>query len=166
MLDAVSNNPDLSERTRLALTQRLQAGLRSVETQGARIKLDLEARLALATQAANVRIQLDAEIAGQERIRRRMVQFKNLMDVAREEDAANVAQQLRQDLINQGQQVPTAVQAGYIIGLAAHNFREIDELRRIRNERFLLTMMQVERSHVPFPDEPPVQFRPPVRGAS
>src|SRR5262249_27677580 len=37
---------------------------------------------------------------------------------------------------------------------------EIRELRRVREERFLLTMLGVERSHVPFPDEPPIQFPP------
>src|SRR5262249_19634555 len=41
-----------------------------------------------------------------------------------------------------------------------NNLTAIQELRRVREERFLLTMMQVERSHVPFPDEPPIQFPP------
>src|SRR5262249_40726090 len=40
------------------------------------------------------------------------------------------------------------------------NLREMQELRRIREERFLATLLQVEKSHVPFPDEPPIQFPP------
>src|SRR5262249_6537692 len=48
----------------------------------------------------------------------------------------------------------------YDIGLLANNLSQIQELKRVREERFLLTMMQVERSHVPFPDEPPIQFPP------
>src|SRR5439155_14620455 len=40
------------------------------------------------------------------------------------------------------------------------NLREVQELVRIRRDRFLLTLMQVERSHIPFPDEPPIQFPP------
>ena len=40
------------------------------------------------------------------------------------------------------------------MGLAAHNLREVQELRRVREERFLATLLQVEKSHVPFPDEP------------
>src|SRR6185437_1440679 len=38
--------------------------------------------------------------------------------------------------------------------------REEQELRRIRQERWLATMLEVERSHIPFPDEPPVEFPP------
>src|SRR3954465_13410400 len=46
------------------------------------------------------------------------------------------------------------------MSLNAANLREFDELRRIKEDRYLLTMLQVERSHVPFPDEPPVAFPP------
>src|SRR5262249_5279177 len=31
---------------------------------------------------------------------------------------------------------------------------------RLKEERFLLTMLQVDKSHVPYPDEPPVHFPP------
>jgi hypothetical protein len=56
--------------------------------------------------------------------------------------------------------VPQAVTASYYIGEVGYNLREIRELRRVREERFLLTMLGVERSAVPFPDEPPIQFPP------
>jgi hypothetical protein len=46
------------------------------------------------------------------------------------------------------------------MALFAANIHELEELRRVRQERFMLTLMQVERSHIPFPDEPPVQFPP------
>jgi tetratricopeptide (TPR) repeat protein len=46
------------------------------------------------------------------------------------------------------------------MSLNAANLREFEELRRIKEDRILLTMLQVEKSHVPFPDEPPVEFPP------
>ena len=55
--------------------------------------------------------------------------------------------------------MPTAV-ASYIIGQHATHLREWRELVRIREDRFLLAMMQSEKSHIPYPDEPPVHFPP------
>jgi tetratricopeptide (TPR) repeat protein len=50
------------------------------------------------------------------------------------------------------------VTAGYQIALSGYHLREVQELKRLREERFLATLLEVERSHVPFPDEPPVEF--------
>src|SRR5262249_3559431 len=86
----------------------------------------------------------------------------NLMNQAREKEAYIQAQNIRQDLINQGLPVPVAVTASYFVGLNAFNLHEVQELRRIREERFLAVLLSVERSHVPFPDEPPVEFPAPA----
>ncbi len=56
--------------------------------------------------------------------------------------------------------MPTAVTAGYYVGLTGYHLREEQELRRIRKERWLAVLLEVERSHIPFPDEPPVEFPP------
>ena len=58
-----------------------------------------------------------------------------------------------------GRSPPEAV-AAYLIGQSATNLREYRELVRIREDRYLLTMMQVEKSFIPYPDEPPVHFPP------
>jgi len=47
-----------------------------------------------------------------------------------------------------------------MIGQFGYNLREVRELRRVREERLLLAQLGVERSHIPFPDEPPIQFPP------
>jgi tetratricopeptide (TPR) repeat protein len=159
-LDGVRNNPDLSERARQELTRRLESSLRSVDTQGIRIKQDLaeqaeriarwrEAVTTLATQEA-----IDTRIAERMRI------FHNYMNLAREDLAQAQALAIRTDLINAGVPVPPAVDAGYIVGQAGNNLREVRELKRLREDRYLLAMLSVERSHIPFPDEPPIQFPP------
>ena len=96
----------------------------------------------------------------QDRVRERMRVYHNLMDQAREQQAFRQAQAIRKDLIDQGLPVPPAVTAGYAVGLAGYHLREEQELRRIRQERWLATMLEVEKSHIPFPDEPPVEFPP------
>src|SRR5207244_6067053 len=103
---------------------------------------------------------MQSQVAEDERLRARMRQFSNLMNQARYEDAYLQALAVEQDAINAGRPVPVAATAGYMVGLNANNLSQIQEVRRVREERFLLTMMQVERSAVPFPDEPPIQYPP------
>src|SRR5262249_39630067 len=92
--------------------------------------------------------------------RARMLAFSSLMNQARYEDAYLQALAIQQDALSSGRPVPVAATAGYDIALNANNLSQIQELRRVREERFLLTMMQVERSAIPFPDEPPIQYPP------
>jgi tetratricopeptide (TPR) repeat protein len=157
---AVRDNPDLSERIRQLLSSRLEMGLRDVATQGKVIKSNREEEL---RQLADSRRRTELETTQtfeQERTRRRMLQFANLMAQARYEDAYLQALAVQQDAINTGRPVPVAATAAYDVGLVANNLSQLQELKRVREERFLLTLMQVERSHVPFPDEPPIQFPP------
>jgi tetratricopeptide (TPR) repeat protein len=157
---AVRDNPDLSSRTRDLLSNRLESAMRNVAIQGARIKRDREEQLRQLADA-NRRLELaQARVADQERTRARMQAFSALMSQARYEDAYLQALAITQDAVSSGRPVPVAATAGYTIALNANNLSQMQELRRVREERFLLTMMQVERSAVPFPDEPPIQFPP------
>ena len=82
------------------------------------------------------------------------------MQQARFELAYQEAQLMIQERIVKGLPVPPTATASYIIGQQATQLREWKELVRIREDRFLLTMMQTEKSHIPYPDEPPVHFPP------
>jgi hypothetical protein len=157
---SVRDNIDLSERVRQLLSAQLETGLRSVETQGVRIKRDRDEQQRLFADAQR-RLDIErARTADEDRLQARFTTFANLMAQARYEDATLQMLGIREDAIREGKPIPPAVTAGYDIALAANNLSQIQELRRVREERFLLTMMQVERSHVPFPDEPPIQFPP------
>src|SRR5439155_22542514 len=98
--------------------------------------------------------------ANDELTRARMQAFHNLMDQARYEDAYMQALAMTQDAVNRGLPVPVAVTAAYFQGLAKDNLSQVQELKLIRQRKYLAVMLQVEKSHVPFPDEPPVQFPP------
>src|SRR5260370_41445590 len=68
--------------------------------------------------------------------------------------------EMRKDLMDRGVDVPAAVTAAVKHTLTAQHLREAQRLRYLREERYLATMLQVELSHVPFPDEPPIVFPP------
>ncbi len=159
-LDGVRTNPDITNKAKTALSDRLERAVQQIDIRGAVVKRDQDEALSLLA-AANARTTLGAqERLEQGRVRERMRVFHTLMDQAREQQAYIHAQELRKDLIDQGLPVPAAVTAGYAMGLAGYHLREVQELRRIREERWLATLLQVEKSHVPFPDEPPVEFPP------
>jgi tetratricopeptide (TPR) repeat protein len=157
---SVRDNPDLSDKARQTLSNRLEDSLRNAEVQGARIKQDRE-REAQALADSRRRFDLDqARLVEQERTRARLQRFSTLMNQARYEDAYQLALAVIQDAQNSGRPVPVAATAAYYTGLTMNNLSQLEELRRVREERWLLVLMQVERSHVPFPDEPPIQFPP------
>jgi hypothetical protein len=159
-LDNARGNPDLSDRTRTDLENRLERSLRQNEQEGRRVRQEINERLRILAREQERLKLMSIQQTLEDRIRERLRQYHVLMDQAREEEAAERANELRQDLINQGHAVPPAVNAAYYTALFANNIHELQELRRVRQERFMLTLMQVERSHIPFPDEPPVQFPP------
>jgi hypothetical protein len=159
-LENIRTNPDLSDANRTRLEGQLDRSLRQNELEGRRIRQQISERLAVLAREEERRKLEQLRLGQEDRIRERLRQYHVLMDQAREEEAAVRANDLRQDLINEGASVPPAVNAAYYMALFGHNIHELQELRRVRQERFMLTLMQVERSHIPFPDEPPVQFPP------
>jgi hypothetical protein len=159
-LDNLHDNPDLTSRVRQSLESRVASSLRSVEFEGRKILEDLQAKREVVAKA-EARYKLDENLqANQELTRARMQVFRNLMNQARYEDAYLQAFAMRQDAINRGLPVPPAVIAAFMQGLAKHNLTEERELVLLRQRRYLQVMLEVEKSHVPFPDEPPVRFPP------
>src|SRR5262249_15131604 len=128
----------------------------------AQVKRDQEQTL-LALAARDARETRAAFQKAQEGlIKARLDVFHSLMNQARERQAYEVAQQIREDLTFQGQPVPTSVTAAYWTALRGYHLREVREIRRMTEERWLATLLRVEKSHIPFPDEPPVEFPGPA----
>ena len=134
--------------------------LRDVDLRGQVIKQQILEAQAHRTREENNLGILAAKEAVQTRISERMRLFHKLMNLAQEEEAYRQSEGIRRDLINQGVPVPQAVTASGFQSLVAYNFRELQELRRVRQEQYLRAEMGVERSAVPMPDEPPVLFPP------
>ena len=87
-----------------------------------------------------------------------MRQFADLMHLAREESAYLQATSITDDLVDQGQRVPTAVTAATKVSLVGFNLRELRRIRALKQERWLAVLLSVDNSSIPFPDEPPIRF--------
>jgi hypothetical protein len=159
-LAGIRDNNDLRPQFRQGLIGRLEPALRNVTTDAIKAKQDMEERLVILAQAEDRFIRESQLLQDQERTRERMRRYRNLMNQARYEDAFQEGLALMQDSVNQGRPVSPAATAATDIGLLSYHLKEEQELKRVRQERFLATMLQVERSHIPFPDEPPIQFPP------
>src|SRR5262245_6199528 len=156
----VRDNAELPDKTKQTLLSRVETALRNVEVEGARIKRGLDERLQRLADAER-RFKGEMErMSANDKLRARMLSFENLMNEARFVEAYQEAQALREEAVTRGLPVPPAATAAYDMSLNASHLRQLEDLKRRREEGYLLTMMQVERSHVPFPDEPPVQFPP------
>jgi tetratricopeptide (TPR) repeat protein len=150
----------IGEDARRQLVADLEAVMREVFVKGAEIKRQADAErqaVARTRQRLNEFDRLQDEVA---RDKNRVEQFRQLMQQARYELAYQEAQLMIQEKTVKGQPVPPQATASYIIGQQAVQLREWKELTRIREDRFLLAMMQTEKSHIPYPDEPPVHFPP------
>lgn len=150
----------IGDDARRQLVADLEAVMREVFVKGAEIKRQADTErqaLALSKQRINEFERAQDEIA---RDKNRIDQFRQLMKQARYELAYQEAQLMVQEKTVKGLPTPVTTTASYIIGQQATQLREWKELVRIREDRFLLAMMQTEKSHIPYPDEPPVHFPP------
>ncbi len=164
-LARLRDHPDVSDRVRAALSSRLQAALRDVATQGRAIKLRNQEQQDIIAQ---VKKRLDEDQQRktiQERTEAQFNTYKGMMTVARLEEKTK--QEVLAGLMNmykdaflRGDAPAPVLRAAYDQTLAGYHFQKFQQLRRLREDRFLSVMLEVEKSHVPFPDEPPIHFPP------
>lgn len=158
--EAVLANDSIGDATRRGLALQLEAQMRDVQTRGATIKKNIAEQRERVARARAQMAESARIAAAEEHIQARVDAFKQLMQQARFELAQQEAELMRQEFISHGRAVPAGVITGYMIGQFASNLREHKELVRLREDRTLLTLMQVEKSFMPYPDEPPVHFPP------
>ncbi|MBJ7496716.1 MAG: hypothetical protein JHD20_09645, partial [Gemmataceae bacterium] len=137
---------------------RIERALQGVKREGRRVKSDQDERLQLLANADARSAQTKMVVNQQERISERMRVYHNLMNQARELEASKQANTIRQDMVNLGLPVPQAINAAYTVGQRGFYLREMRDLQRLRDDKWLATLYEVERSHVPFPDEPEIVF--------
>ena len=158
--DSIKANPDVGEALRGQLINRMELLMTDIGQRGEKILRDKAEENERIARARAKLISAETMQAREERTRERIKAFTNLMAQARHEDAYREALVMMQEHVNEARPVPIETQAVYQMGQASTNLREMRELTRIREDRFLLSMMQVEKSHIPYPDEPPVHFPP------
>ena len=139
--------------------QELESSLRSVDLPAGRIKRNQDEALRRMAIRAQQHIDLYQTVAvEQERLRRRLEQFSNLMAQAHFEDAYAQSLAIVKNAVANGRKVPPAAVAAYEIGINWHNLSQFLEARRLCQDYWMRAMMQVELSHIPFPGSSPVKF--------
>ncbi len=158
--DEIAAYDAIGNASRNQMTGDLEAVMREIFLKGAEVKRQAAAEREAIAKTRQRLNEFDREQDDEARTKNRIDQFRQLMKQARFELAYQEAQLMIQERVTKGQTVPPTAVASYIIGQQATQLREWKELVRIREDRFLLTMMQTEKSHIPYPDEPPVHFPP------
>lgn len=160
-LNAVKSATDIAPEDRNGLLKRLETELQALQNRSEKLQQEQARRqVALAAEEAQKRIT-DQLLLEEEKLANLIDRVRSLMEDGRHGDdpafgeAAEVAQvaiDLRPD-----SGVSSAARFGAI---AAQQLTRSFRLRTLRANEFLETLHQVELSHVPFPDEPPVRFPP------
>ncbi|MBA4187284.1 MAG: hypothetical protein C0467_04615 [Planctomycetaceae bacterium] len=158
--DEIAAYDAIGNATRNQMTGDLEAVMREIFLKGAEVKRQAAAEREAIAKTRQRLNEFDRAQDDEARTKNRIDQFRQLMKQARFELAYQEAQLMIQERVAKGQTIPPTAVASYIIGQQATQLREWKELVRIREDRFLLTMMQTEKSHIPYPDEPPVHFPP------
>ena len=165
LLNRVKDHPDLGGQIRDKLATRLQSayGVAAKDAKGI-----LDKKRELGNVAAVVQANMTADQERKtfvERVESQFRVFKNLMNTGRYEEKTKVAileamVQISDEAKMRGMAAPVAAQAVYGISLAAGPFHQNQSLIRQREEKWLAVMMSIEKSHMPYPDEPGIYFPP------
>ena len=161
VLEAVRSSREIAPEKRQELERRIVGAYTQVDsarqTNEIRQQQLSEARANLEAQRERL-AQVNLE---EQRLRTLIDQVRGLLERARRgdvnayEDAEAVAREALRDEPGNG----TAT-AAMVMSEASGQLQKAYDLVSLRNDRFLETLYQVELSHVPFPDEPPVQYPP------
>ena len=157
----------MSDGVRDNLLKKLENTLRTVATNGAQYKLLREQQQRVVAEALARGDKAMMQKTEEERFEARFLVYKNLMNEARydilkrQSDTAEILQglmRIQEQARVKGLPVPPATQAAYTQTLAAYNLQVQQDLRPERERNFLAIMLEVEKAHIPLPDEPPIHF--------
>lgn len=163
-IGAVKAAEDIDPDQRIALAKRLQGVLADVKGQKEVAELkSIRAQERVAAIEAQRRLIDDIAIAD-DRLDRLIDNVRSLIETAShgEPEKYLEAEAVAEEAVNlqPGNGVATAAQ---VVSEASGQLYTAFFMRSLRADRFLETLEQVERSHVPFPDEPPIRWpRPEV----
>jgi len=161
-LATVQTESQVHPGSKQRMIRRLEAAIREVEN---RREVDEIARIrALQRQA-----QQESQDRLTERLQEEDERLETLIDQVRalidegvhgNDDAYEQAEQVARTAVNLKPGDGVAM-AALVVSESAGQLNKIFRLRSLRADRWLETLYQVELSHVPFPDEPPIRWPAP-----
>ena len=158
-LARVKDHPDLSDRVRSALADRLETALREIANLGRAIQLQKVERTKIIATITKVEEQERERKTIEDRTEASFRVYKNLMNIARREEhtkneVLHGLEQMAVEARNQGRAEPMVAQAAYNQVSAGFNLQRAREIRQLKEQRFLEVMLSVDKSSVPFSDSP------------
>ncbi|HEX3314777.1 MAG TPA: hypothetical protein VHR72_07805, partial [Gemmataceae bacterium] len=153
ILTRIRENPDLSDRVRTGLTNRLTTALREGSSQAAVLKVNQEAAQ---RTAATKRVVLEANEQARTLEQRQAAQlsvFRKQIELAYQDertkvDVLNGLIAMQNDARLRGQQMPLTAQAMYDQVLAGYNLAKHQELRKLSENRWLATFAAMDKSFI------------------
>ncbi len=153
---AVRNAPDINPQIRFELNQQLETALRA-SARSAQIQETREVEAVARQQEAAEQLRLlDELFDDQQRLDSVMKRFEVLMDEGQYRQA-EVLIRLARDLEPAN---PNLV-SGVTTTALARAVGELNVIREERNRQYVNTMLNVERSDIPFPDDQPIVYPDP-----
>jgi hypothetical protein len=154
LMESVERSPDLDAEVRGQLREQIENAIRQARQQ----KLVVDEAQARAEEAAGQAREFqrinDQLALDQMRLKQVMDRFTSLMAEGRF-DLAD--QEVIPEVLRLARDTPISASV-MSAGRFQRNYEEMRDLWRRREDGFLRTMYQVEQSHVPFPDEPPIVY--------
>ena len=160
-LETIRSSTDIDRDARIDMLRRLQSSLNSVRA-AQEVYEQNSAQLARKLAAQEARRSLITSLVLEEEKLQTLIETvrQHIEDARKGDDGAyEEAEVVARKAIDLRPGNGPATQAVFNAE-AAGQLNKIYRLRALRSDRFLETLYQVERSHVPFPDEPPVIYPP------
>lgn len=163
ILSRVQDNPDLSDRVRTGLSTRLSTALREAKSQVTILRVRKD-EIARNVQVAKTLLERDQQMRTlQDRQEEQLRNFRTQIEIAyfdlktKTEVMQNLLALQTENRLR-GQPWPVAAQAMYEMTSAGFYLEQNRALRRQSEDRYLQTMLALDRSFIPFPDEPGIEF--------
>jgi len=156
MLENVKQAPDLNPEIRDQLVDMIRAALRAADRRRIEVDKERQARYEREAATAERLLVLENLQRKQQKVAGLMERFNSLMDegryrLAEEAVAAAVLEEMPENPVGVVA-THTARATGYL--------QDAMVLRVLRQKGVVDTLYQVEKSHIPFPDEPPIVYPP------
>jgi len=152
-LEKVRQTAELNPDVRDQYVDLLQTGLREAARRKVEVEHTRQQRLEAAAAAKERLLIAEGLTRNQEKVKQLMERFNSLMDERRWRPAEQVAAEAQKLMPNNS----TLAQATTHNSMLS-NFRTFMAVRAEREKGVLDVLMQVEKSHVPFPDDPPIVY--------
>jgi len=152
-LDRIEAATGVPETARESLRRQVRSALRQAYREKERLQMETVAKEERLARAQELKKLSDLLVERQQIQAQLMDQFNALMTELDHRAALLVARRMRE--FAPGQPLPE--QATFVSETLA-NLDDQLELEEVRRHRRLVTWLQVDKSHIPFPDEPPIEY--------